>query len=217
MITLAFLLGQAVSSITLAQVEKLSPTAAGDAVLRDRKHGPIETFEVPTGGKGAPGVVDGQLVERPVLQGRGCVRTRWNVRFRAVPGADIGTAKVEGIDGAQEIASARGNECATTGYAHLNPGVSVEQGWEALAQLAAFIVGVGDAKLRCSDTTSSGLCRDGNTVKSGLRALSPWAITRKAEDTVLWMGVPGGIVTEVRFSAASPLRVDVERKVPAPF
>jgi hypothetical protein len=80
-----FLLAQA-AALSFSQLRELPPAAAGDAVLRDQQHGHIETFEAPTGGLNAPGVVDGQFVERPTVSGSGCVRQRWTVKFQAAPG-----------------------------------------------------------------------------------------------------------------------------------
>lgn len=217
MITLAFLLGQAAPTLTFAQVRALPPAVAGDAILPDQQHGPIETFEAPHGGVNAPGVIEGQLVERPVANGPGCARKRWTVRFRAVPGADIRTATVDSMYSTQEIAPASNAICASQGYVRLNPDVSLEGGWKVLASLKEFIDGRGHAQVRCSDTTSSKLCTDSNAIRSSLRTLSPWAITRDANDTLVWMGVPGGIVTEVRFNAARPPYITIRRDVPAPF
>ncbi|MBB3911658.1 hypothetical protein [Sphingomonas desiccabilis] len=218
MIALAFLLGQAPPTLTLLQVRELSPAAAGDAILGDEQHGPIERFEAPTGGMNVPGLIEGQLVERPVPSALGCVRRRWTVKFRAAPGADISTAKVQsGTYSTREISPSSDGICPAGDYVRLSPGVSVEQGWDALAKLKEIRTGVSATRFECSDTTSSGLCDDSKAIRVALRTLTPWAITRDDDDVLIWLGVRGGIVTEVRFNSAQPSRVLVTRKVPAPF
>lgn len=217
MIGLVFLLAQASKALSLLQVQELPPPAAGDAVLRHQQHGPIETFEVPTGGMNAPGVVEGQLVELPSASGSGCARKRWTVKFRAAPGADIRTATVDGTYSTQEIAPAPNGTCQSGRYVYLNPGISVGQGWEALARLKDVTTGAVRTQFQCSDSTSSGLCNDSKAIRVTLNMLTPWVITRDAGDVVIWLGVPGSIVTEVRFKTVEPSQVVVTRKVPTPF
>lgn len=211
-----FLLAQA-AALSFSQLRELPPAAAGDAVLRDQQHGHIETFEAPTGGLNAPGVVDGQFVERPTVSGSGCVRRRWTVTFHAAPGAAIDTATAAGMYSTWEIAASPHGVCPSGRYVHLNPGVSVDQGWKALAHLEAVSVTGSRIEFQCSDRTSSGLCDSGTAIRSGLRRLAPWAITLEAGEVVMWLGVPGDVVTEVRFPSTDATRVTVTRKVPAPF
>lgn len=215
---LTFLLAQA-AALSLLQVRELSPAAAGDAILRDQPHGPIESFESPTGGGGPTpsGTIQGQFVERPVMSGAGCARRRWTVTFRAAPGADIDTATAQDRYSGWEIAPASDGACPSGRYVHLNPGVSMDQGWQALARLKAVRAETGREAFQCSDSTSSGLCGDSKSIRAGLRELTPWAINLEAGDLALWLGEPGKVVTDVRFSSADPAKVVVTRKVPAPF
>jgi len=213
---LAFLLAQA-TALSFLQLRTMSPADAGDAVLRDEPHGRIVAFEAPTGGLNLPGVVDGEFVEQPAPRGPGCVRRRWTVTFHTTPGADIGTATPQDKRSAWEIAPSADGACPSGRYAHLNPGVSVNQGWEALARLKAVTAEAGPGTFQCSDATSSGLCKDSPAIRAALRGLTPWAITQEAGATIIWLGVPGQVVTEVRWQAADPDQLRVTRKVPAPF
>lgn len=218
MISLAFLLlAQVPATLSLAQVREMSPMAAGATVLRDQQHGPIETFETPTGGMLPPGMIQGQLVERPTASGMGCTRKRWTVTFRAAPEADIGTATVDGTYSTQEIALSLKGVCPTGRYVHLNPGVSEDQGWEALARLRDINTGASRTSFRCSDETSSGLCKGRKAVRLALRTLTPWAVSRETRDVSIWLGVPGGMFTEARFNSVRSSQVIVTRRVPAPF
>lgn len=218
MIALAFLLGQAVPTLTLSQVRNLSPAAAGDAVLGNEQHGPIETFETPIGGMSAPGFIEGQLVERSTLNGSGCIRRRWTVKFRTASGADINIATVEsGAYSIWEISPSSDGICPKGDYVSLNSRVSVERRWEALAKLKKIRTGASPIRFECFDTTSSGLCNGSKAICVALRMLTPWAITRNGGDMLIWLGIRGGTVTEVRFNSAQPSRVFVTRNVPAPF
>ncbi|WP_267396733.1 MULTISPECIES: hypothetical protein [unclassified Sphingomonas] len=217
MITLAFLLAQATDTVSLAQIRAMPPVVAGDVILRDQQHGPIEAFESPTGGMNAPGMIDGQLVERPTATGPGCVRTRWTVKFQAAPGADISAATVIGTYPTREISWILGNVCPSGEYVHLNPGISVDQGWEALTGFRQVSAVASRTKYKCADTTSSGLCKGNKAISAALRTLAPWAITQDADEVRIWLGVPGDVVTEVRFDLKHLSQVVVTRKVPAPF
>ncbi|MEG3177189.1 hypothetical protein U1872_13180 [Sphingomonas sp. RB3P16] len=217
MIVLALVLAQPATSLTLGELRKLSPAAAGDAVLRDQPHGAIATFEAPTGGMNAPDTTEGQLLERPTASGSGCVRRRWTVQFRAPRGADISTAMVGGVYSTQEIAAISRGVCPAGRYVHLNPGVTLGQGWEALARLKDGVSGARQTQFQCADATASGLCGSSKAIRSALSRLTPWTITHDAGDVVLWLGEPGKIVTEVRFKAADPSHFTVTRSVPAPF
>lgn len=217
MITLGLLLAQAVANLSLSQVQELSPEAAGDAVLRDRQHGPIETFETPTGGMLPPGMVEGQLIERPTTAGSACVRRVWTVQFRAEPGADIATAKAESMYSSQEITLSAKGICPSGRYVHLNPGVDVDQGREALSKLYEVSARTSRTVFRCSDETSSGLCNGNKAIGAAIRGMRPWAITSSAGDILVWLGNAGNVVTEVRFKSGHLSQVFVKRSIPAPF
>lgn len=216
-ITLGLLLAQTVATISLSQVQALLPEAAGDAVLTGRQHGPIETFETPTGGMLPPGMIEGQLVERPIIAGSACVRRVWTVRFRAEPGADIATAKAETIYSTQEITLPAKGICPSGRYVHLNSGVDVDQGREALTKLYEISGRTSRTAFQCSDETSSGLCNGNKSIGAAIRGMKPWAITSSAGDILIWLGEAGNAVTEVRFRSSQPSQVFVKRSIPAPF
>lgn len=217
MITLGLLLAQAVATLSLSQLQELSPEAAGDAVLSGRQHGPIETFETPTGGMMPPGMIEGQFVERPTTAGSACVRRVWTVQFRAEPGADIATAKAESIYSTQEITLSAKGICPSGRYVHLNPGVDVDQGREALTNLHEISARTSRTVFLCSDETSSALCNGNKAIGAAIRVMKPWAITSSAGDILIWLGEAGNVVTEVRFKSGQPSQVFVKRSIPAPF
>lgn len=215
---LALILAQATDTVSLTQVREMPPAVAGEVILRNQQHGPIEAFEAPTGGMNAPGMVEGQLIERPVVTGPGCVRTRWTVKFQVAPGADISAATVIGTYAAREISWILQDACPSGRYVHLSPGVTVDQGWEALASLRKVSAAASRARFQCADTTSSGLCKGSKAIGAAIRRLVPWAVTRDSDEVRVWLGVPGeSLVTEVRFNPKHLSRVIVTRKVPAPF
>jgi hypothetical protein len=216
-ITLSLLLAQAVANLSLSQVQELSPEAAGDAILSGQQHGPIETFETPTGGMPLPGMIDGKLVERPTIVGLACVRRVWTVKFRAKPGADIATAQSERTYSSQEVMLPTKGICPSGRYVHLNPGVDVDQGREALTKLYDVSALTSRTVFRCSDETSSGLCKGNKAVGAAIRGMKPWAITSRDGDILIWLGEAGNTVTEVRFKSGQLSQVFVQRRIPAPF
>ena len=211
------LLSQVAATPTFAEFKHLAPSIAGDLVLQGQTHGPIESVIAPAGGSTAPGVVEAELVEQPVATEQGCVRRRWTVRFSAPPDADINTARPDDRYSATEIGMQRPRDCRTTSYVHLNPGIDQAQGFLSLTALERIRLGARNIRFQCSDETSSGLCRDDRTILRVLNTLTPWAISRDANDVLIWLGTPGEIVTEVRFDWAEPSRVRVTRHIPAPF
>lgn len=217
MIWIALLPVQAPAALTLAQVRQLAPAVAGDLILRDVPHDPVETFEVPTGGMGPPGMIEAQLTERPTVTAAGCVRKRWTVRFTAVSGTDIELATVSGVYAQQEIALLADSKCPSTHYVHLGRKLSLADGWKALTDLKKVSDPASRTKFTCTDATKSGLCRGPKTISHALAKLSPWAIVRKGDDLLIWLGERGQIVTEVRFSPANASRVMIDRRIPAPF
>jgi hypothetical protein len=216
-IGLALSLASSSAALSLAEVRQMTPAAAGDTILRDRQHGPIETFEAPTGGMNAPGSIEGQLVERPVSSGPGCVRRRWTVQFRAAPGADITNATVIGTYSSQEISPRLTETCPTGRYVYLNPGVSVDEGWAALAKLKDSLMQESRVRSRCRDTTSSHLCRGSRAVRAELRMLPPNVVTRVDGDIAVWIGTSNSVATEIRFPSGRPSQIVVTRRLPAPF
>ena len=217
MISLALMLAQAATNLSLSQAKELSPAAAGDAILHDKQHGPIEAFDTTTAGLLPAGVVMGHLVERPTTAGSACVRRVWTVQFRAALGADIGTAIAESTYSTQEIALSSNGICPSGRYVHLNPDVDVDQGREALAMLKEVSARKSRVGIRCSDETSSGLCSDNDAIRAALRGLKPWAITDSDQDILIWLGVRGDVVTELRFASDQRSQVVVTRRVPPPF
>lgn len=215
--TLALLVAQAAASLSLSQVQMLSPEAAGDAILRDREHGPIEAFESPTGGMLPPGMIEGQLVERPTTVSSACVRRVWTVRFRAEPGADIATAKAESTYSTQEISLSAKGICPSGRYVNLNPRVDVGQGLEALTKLYKVSARTSRTMFRCSDETSSGLCKGNKAIRAAIRSSKPRAITNISGDILVWLGEAGSVVTEVRFKSGQHSQAFVKRSVPASF
>ena len=210
-------LAQVAPAPTFAEFKRLAPSIAGDLVLQGQTHGRIDSIIAPVGGLTAPGVVEAELVEQPVATEQGCVRKRWTVSFSAPPNADIDTATLDHSHSATEIGMPGTHGCRTASYAHLNPGIDRALGFRSLTALERIRLGARNLRFQCSDETSSGLCRDDRSILRVLNTLTPWAISRDANDVLIWLGTPGGIVTEVRFDLAEPSRVRVTRHIPAPF
>lgn len=205
---------------TLADVLRLPPRRAGDLLLAGQDHRPIDTVAVaPSRGPAPPGVEEVHLVERAAAAADGCTRRRWTVSFHYKPGNDRGEARLSTAYAAVEVALPGTGGCnAATPFVHVNPGLDAAEAIRGLRQLRQTVSPSARAGIACTDATRSDLCDGGNdAVRRRLQALTPWAVSRQGNDTVFWLGMQGGIVTEVRFAPGSPDRVIVDRRVPAPF
>ena len=201
---------------TYAEMRSLPPRAAGDLILAERSHAPIEQIIAPIGGLVPPGSVEAELVESGSRDGALCVRRRWSASFRYAPGGDPQTATLGSLRDTGEIALPERAQCAGATYVHLNPAVSRELGGRALRVLRE-LPGSRRTRFHCTDSTGSALCASDASIRAALRTLKPWAVSREKEAVFLWLKQVHGAVTEVRFDPETPHSVQVSRSVPAPF
>ena len=213
MILAAMLLALMQDPPTLAEIERLSPSAAGELALAGQDHGPVVSVVLqPTRAMDPPGMVTLELVERAVAHVGGCSRKRWTLYFHRRD-----TAASSPPWHATEVALLRSGTCPDGEYVHMNPGIESPQAFEALRHLDEIRMPRSRVTFSCSDRTSSRLCASSRTIRRELARMSPWAVMREGDATILWMGVRGGVVTEVRYRAASPNRITVRRRIPPPF
>lgn len=218
MIFAVLMLLDAPSPPTLSAVEAVSPAAAGAMLLAGQDHGPITAVDHPSVHvMGPPGVIEIQLVERSVAGPGGCVRRRWTARFKQSPGAPRGDAVFDTARAATEVARKRNGRCPGTGYAGLSPGLDAEQALAALKHLDEVRAPRSTARFACTNSTASPLCGGDWKIRRELATLAPWQINRQGDAMVIWLGEPGQQVTEVRFDPATPARIAVNRRIPAPF
>lgn len=204
----------------LAEVLKLPPAEASDLVLRNDAHGRIISVEEVKEDRSrlqAPNVVELHLLEEPAKSRAGCSRTRWTAIFQGQAGQPIGKAVVTSTFNTTEIKLVTAGRCGSDAYVHLNPRLDKEAGFAALAWLERLRRGAGDERFACSDETQSGLCKDVGNIQRELTALRPWAVSRGKDHIELWLGVPGQVVTAVRFRPERQEFVEIDRRVPAPF
>jgi hypothetical protein len=218
MILAALMLVLAQGDVTLAAVERLPPLAGGELVLAGKDHGPVETVvRRPARGMDPPGLIQLDLVEAAVAAPDGCTRKRWTASFSQPPGAPAGEAVLSDAYAATEISMTLSGPCADESYVHLNPGVTRAEAFAVLAKLKGVASGRIKPDFSCVDATASVLCHDIGTFRRELARLRPWAVTREEGAFVVWLGVPGQVVTEVRFEPGPGNRVAVSRRYPAPF
>ncbi len=165
----------------------------------------------------APGVIDAHLVERPLATTQGCTRVRWTVRFRADPNDALDHAIPEDRYPMTEIARSKASECPNADYVHLNPGVTLSQGFAVLEQLDRLRSRKAKFAIQCADQTQSGLCDREAAIPAELSRLKPWNISADPNGFLIWLGTPGGTVSEVRFDSREPRRASISRAIPAPF
>ncbi|MDZ7281894.1 hypothetical protein N4G62_07620 [Sphingomonas sanguinis] len=216
MILFAVLL-QTGAALSFGDARRLPPTVAGERLLKGVQHGPIEAFVAPVGGMNAPGVIDANLVERPIATTQGCTRIRWTVRFRADPDDALDHAIPDDRYPMTEIAPSKASGCPTADYVHLNPGVTLSQGFDILEQLDRLRSGEAKFAIQCADQTHSGLCDSEATIPAKLSRLKPWNISADPNGFLIWLGTPGQTVNEVRFDSRQPDHAWVGRYYPAPF
>ncbi|MFS0735904.1 hypothetical protein ABC347_02535 [Sphingomonas sp. 1P06PA] len=203
------------SAPTLSDIARMPPAKAGETVLRDQDHQPIDSVETPAiGGLEPPGLRRLEFVERARKDGPGCTRRRWHARFQA-DGPDRAPI-LSGISSTSEIAALVAETCANSEYVHLNSGVEPARGFAALERLRQLRLNEKTPRFHCTDTTRSGLCASDESIIRELTRLSPWAISARNAATMLWLGTKGQVVTELTFDPATPDRVTIDRRIPAP-
>lgn len=238
-VILSALLGAPAAPPTIGSVQGLSPEAVGRAVLANRDRGPIETV-VPAqlSGPIPPGLVQLQLVERPQVTSRGCVRRRWTASFMHQPDMPQSSAKLQDAWASTEIALASSPDCSRAAFVHLNPGLGIVEAFDALVHLENIRAGRAEVTFTCLDETASRLCDTPAAIREALGSLPAWAISRaRSRDDLpsrgsaslapvmprangpieIWLDTPGQVVTAVSFSNMQPDHVTVERRIPAPF
>jgi len=216
MIGLSFVLAlQVATPPSLAEIQRLSPGAAGELALGHQTHGPIESIVRGGSGMDAPGMIRLDLVERPVAQEGGCSRKRWHLDF--FPGPDGIHRLASQPSSRTEVALSSSGVCPQGQYVQLNSALTPERAFDALRHLDEIRSPRGRARFSCTDRESTHLCSGSRAIRRELARLSPWAVMTEGDATIFWMGTRGDIVTEVRYRAASPDRVVVKREMPAPF
>lgn len=202
---------------TIGSIRSLSPQAIGDVVLRGRDHEIIEKVEPPANrALEPPGVVTLELTERPIATEKGCVRRRWIATFRRPPGAAESAAIFHDAYATTQVALRSASTCSTGEFAHVNPGLSIEEALSALRHLRQVRSGKAKVRFSCSDSTGSSLCRTPKIIRRELARLPAWAVTKRDGNIEFWLGKGGQVVTVVSYSDTSLDQVRVERRVPSP-
>lgn len=200
-------------AITLDEVLRLPPEKVGERVLEGAEHGSIEAvLRSPRSGLQPPYSVDLELVEQGTAEPGGCSRRRWRTMFQHAPGAREGGAVLSARQAGLEIALT----CQAEQFVHINPGLTLEQGFAGLNRLRQIQSGTVRVRFTCVDRTQSRLCTDDRTILSQLASLTPWGVTRRDDAVALWLGTSGQVVTEVRFDPADPNHLLVERRISPP-
>lgn len=209
MVLTVFMLAQ----VTLGAVERLPPEQAGNLVLSGKTHGVVESVVRERAiGLDPPGSVRLSLIEKAEAVPEGCQRLTWTAEFVQAPEAAADDAALRSAFASREIALAPTKDCASAAYARVGPRLAPSA---AFAALRAVRSGVADQpEVKCSDETASDLCRDSATTWREVARLEPWSVSLQGGTTVVWLGVRGQAVTEVR--VIGPGRFEVARRIPAP-
>lgn len=203
---------------TVGMIERLSPRAAGDLILKGQEHRPIVGIETPPNiGPGPIGIVERDLVERPMVRSGGCLRTRWKVKFEHEGGTSAKSAKLSATYARTEVGLPLTSGCDNASFVSISPEISPEEALAALRYLNDIRSGKAAIQFFCFDEVSSGLCNGDDATRGGLASVAPWQVLRRDGSTLIWLGEPGQIATEVRYPVASPGHIMVNRRIPPPF
>lgn len=202
---------------TLKTIKLLSAQAAGELALNGRDHRPISKIASPPNrALLPPGIEELDLFEIASAQAGGCVRKKWRVTFRYGPGKSVDEATVTDAYASTEVALVRPSGCNDSAFAHINGELEMREAMVALKYLDDILRGKVAVQFSCSDTTNSALCGNSQRIRSELANESPWAVMRRGDSTIMWLGETGQVVTEVRYERDSPDQVTVERRIPSP-
>jgi len=202
---------------TIGSIRSLSPQAIGHVVLRGRDHGIVEKVEPPAvRALEPPGFVILELTERSIAIANGCVRRRWTATFSRPPGAAESAAIFHDAYAATQVALRSASTCSDGKFAHVNPGLSIEEALSALRHLRQVSSGKAKVRFSCSDSTGSSLCRSPKMIERELARLTAWAVTKRDGKIEFWLGKGEQAVTAVTYSETSLDQVTVERRVPPP-
>lgn len=200
--------------VTLGTVDALPPEAAGRLVLAPREHGPIVAVEPErTRALQPPGYRERHFIERARRVARGCVRTRWMASFRATSASP--DPVLHEIRPTPEVAALNSEDCPASGYATIAPGLSPDAGFDALAILGSLRSG-RIVPATCDDSTASRLCDDAATMRSELSSIAPWHIQQQGDQMLIWLGMAGQTVTEIRYRPGDRPQIRLSRRIPAP-
>lgn len=204
-------------TLSLGSIRSLSPRAFGNVVLRGRNLGIVEKVETQANhALEPPGSVTLELTERPKVIANGCVRQMWSARFQRALGDAESAAVFQHAYATTQVALRSASTCLSGSYAHLNPGLSIEEALSALRFLQEVRSGKAKVQFTCTDTTGSSLCRTPQGIRRELTKLPAFIVMRSGGRTEVVLGKPGQAVTVVSYSETSRDRVRVERRVPAP-
>ncbi|WP_447762237.1 hypothetical protein [Sphingopyxis panaciterrae] len=206
---------QAATVPQLIDIEGLSTEKAGKLILAGQAHRPIVAIgEQPA--FGPPGLVELKLAESPVRLDKGCHRRMWTARFLLPVEGHSGTGGLQSPYAVDEVALVPSRPCELAAYSTLASPLAAGRGLELLAALRSFGAVSAKLRFRCSDSTASDLCRDDAHMKMALRDLPVWHIASRDGEAVMWLGVPGQVVTEVRFDPDRTGPITLDRRIPAP-
>lgn len=198
-------------------LEGLPPAEIGDIVLADHSHTPIVVVQpAPPQSLMPPGVIERLLYEQEQPEFGGCVRTKWLAQFNYGSGQGPHDAALTKVTRKLEVALPLAGNCPKGPYAGLGNGFAPENGILALKQLQQLISPTSKARIVCKDETKSGLCHSKAATRNTLRKVDVWWIFPNMGETMFYAGVPGQVVTVIKFKSSSPKTVNVHRQVPPP-
>lgn len=206
----------ATAQLTLGQVERMTPAAAGRAILAGQPHRPIVSTERDADMRlRAPGLVELDLIERAVAVRGGCTRQRWRASFQHADGQSGSEARLRDVHARTEVVAGTFKRCPDGDYTNINAMTPIAA-IRALRRYQAMLAPGDTSRFRCEDQTRSRLCGSDAEIRRELARSPVWHVQSDGETAVLRLGERSQPVTEVRLGSDPADRVTVRRFIPAP-
>ena len=213
---LAVLASEPMPTVTLGEVEALPPEQAGELVLAGREHEPIVSV-TRIGGMLPPGITELELIERARPVPGGCVRRSWTAVFNDPAAGQEAARPLSTLRGKEQVALPSGRGCPASGYTGRDAATSRERALELLRVLDRALARGSAPTFECRDETGGDLCASPAKIRTALAALRPWGVGERLGTAEYWLGIPGQVITKVRFRPDQPGQVSVLRLIPPPF
>lgn len=210
-------LGSSVAAPTVAEVQRLAPSTAGELLLRGHPHGPIVSVAQLPPQPGPPGPVEFQLLEAPAAAHGGCTRRSWTAQFAAASGTGAQNAVFQQAYPVDEVGLMGPECCAAAHYVLVRQRLDPMRALQMLRTFTAITSGTLKASFSCRTVPHDDLCASEETMRRALAETPPWVVQASGASAEFWLKRNSATVTIVRFEGDQPGRVSLERKYPAPF
>lgn len=199
-------------------IVRMIPVAAGELLLKGHEHGPIARIaSPPVDGHLPTSVHQLDLFEHASKRPGGCVRRKWTVTLDKGERTATEATVVSSPYATTEVAVPHRSGCDAAAFVHFDGSLEIDEALAALRFLDDVRRARTTVRFSCRDLTGSGLCESKVRILRQLARDRPWAVMRRLDTTVMWLGRRGQAVTEISYVEPRAGRMTIERRIPAPF